>query len=120
MPYPERMKEKGKSRLIFWGVAGVLAVAAIAVAIPGFGNVARMKREEQAKERLRNGKGPTPGYILVDTPLGKQARPEVYGESGIYTFFSHPEHGVLKLDNGGKVLERIPSDADLGIRRAPK
>ena len=106
-----------KNRFVFWVVAGVLAVAATAVAIPGFKNRAILGRENQAKERLRNGKGPCPGYVIVSTPLGSQAVPERYGDTGNYTFFNHPEHGVLKLDTGGKPVEKIPSDAELGITR---
>jgi hypothetical protein len=106
-----------KNRWIFIVTAGILVVAAAAVAVPGFRNSARMGRERQAQERLRNGKGPCPGYRVVSTPLGNQMVPEIYGDTGIYTFFNHPEHGILKLDLGGKPLEKMPSDAELGIRR---
>ena len=106
-----------KNRFVFWAVAGVLAVAATAVAIPGFKNRAILGRENQAKERLRTGVGETPGYVLVQSPIGKQAVPERYGDTGRYTFFTHPDHGVLKLDTGGKPVEKIPSDAELGITR---
>jgi hypothetical protein len=114
------MKSGRRSLLAFGITAGVLTVAGAAIAIPGFRKMAILDRESQAKERLRSGTGPTPGYVLVATPLGKQAVPEVYGETGRYTFFTHPEHGVLKLDLGGKPVERIPSDEELGIRRAPR
>ena len=106
-----------KNRFIFWVVAGVLVVAATAVAIPGFKNRAILGRENQAKERLRSGVGETPGYILVSSPIGKQAVPERYGDTGRFTFFNHPDHGILKLDTGGKPVEKIPSDAELGITR---
>lgn len=105
------------NRLIFGVVAVVLAVAAAAVAIPGFSKMAILERENQAKEHLRTGVGKTPGYVLVTSPIGKQAVPERYGETGRYTFFTHPDHGVLKLDTGGKPVEKIPSDAELGITR---
>ncbi len=113
------MKPKRRIGLVFWGTIVVLTAAAVAVAIPGFRNVAILGRETQAKERIRSGVGPSPGYVVVSTPIGSQAVPERYGDTGRYTFFTHPDHGVLKLDNGGRPLERIPSDADLGIRRAP-
>ena len=113
------MKPTRKISRVFWGTIIVLTVSAVAVAIPGFRNVAILKREQQAKERIRNGIGPCPGYVVVPSPLGNQAIPERYGETGRYTFFSHPVHGVLKLDNGGQPLKSIPSDADLGIRRPP-
>lgn len=108
-----------KNRWIFAVTAGILVVAAAAIAIPGFGKMAILERERQAKDRLWNGKGPSPGYVIVSTPLGTQAVPERYGETGRYTFFNHPQHGILKLDLGGKPLEKMPSDAELGIRRPP-
>ena len=97
----------------------MLTAAAVAVAIPGFKNVAILKRERQARDRLHNGIGPCPGYVVVPSAIGPQAIPERYGDTGRYTFFVHPAHGVLKLDTGGRIVERIPSDADLGIRSAP-
>ncbi|HEX7901354.1 MAG TPA: hypothetical protein VF950_26585 [Planctomycetota bacterium] len=97
----------------------MLLAAATAVAIPGFKNRAILGRENQAKERLRSGVGETPGYVLVASPIGKQAVPERYGDTGRYTFFTHPDHGVLKLDTGGKIVEKIPSDAELRISRPP-
>jgi hypothetical protein len=114
------MKASRRSVLAFGVTAAVLTVAAAAVAIPGFGKMAMLDREAKAKERLRSGTGPTPGYVLVPSPLGKQAIPEVYGETGRYTFFTHPDYGVLKLDTGGKLMERIPSDKELGITRPLK
>ena len=113
------MKPKRKIGLVFWGTILVLTIAAVAVAVPGFRNVAILKRENQARERIRSGAGPSPGYVVVSSPIGSQAIPERYGDTGRYTFFTHPDHGVLKLDIGGRPLDRIPSDADLGIRRPP-
>ena len=111
---------KGKGPLVFWAVIIVLAVAAASVAIPGFGKMALLDRESQAKERLRRGEGKHPGYVVTPSRLGNQMIPEVYGETGRNTFFTHPDHGILKLDTGGKLVERIPSDAELGITRPPK
>lgn len=44
----------------------------------------------------------------MSTPLGNQRVPEIYGDTGIYTFFNPPEH-VQKLDLGGKPLETCPA-----------
>ena len=119
MPYARDVKAPRKSRVVFWSTIAVLTVAAVAVAIPGFRTVAVLERERQAKDRLHNGSGPCPGYLVVPSPIGPQAVPERYPETGRYTFFIHPDLGVLKLNNGGKIVERVPSDAELGIRRPP-